>query len=235
MQVSQKIIQELAVTAELCGAEMSAPAAQVMCAELSVYPERAVLGALSRLRREHQGRFTLAAIITRLDDGRPGAEEAWAMFPKDESASAAVTTEMQEAMSSAWSLIEDGDRIAARMAFREAYDRIVSQNRSERIPVEWQMSLGHDRNGREPALIEAARKGQIAADRAMKMLPIELHERFCEAIGRTDLLLAHEKGVSPEGVKRVQKIISDITSTSSPLSREENAARMAKMREELGI
>jgi hypothetical protein len=233
--LSQKIIQELAVTAELCGADMSEAAARVMCAELAVYSEREVLGALSRLRREHQGRFTLAAIITRLDDGRPGAEEAWAVFPKDESSSAAVTTEMQEAMSAAWSLIEDGDRIGARMAFKESYERIVSKNRAERIPVNWQMSLGHDKNGREPALIEAARKGLIDPDRAMKMLPIEFHERFCDAIGRPELLLSHERGVSPEGVKRVKQIIGQVIEFPGALSREESADRMAKLRRETGL
>lgn len=235
MSVSTRIIQELAVTAELCGTQMSEAAARVMCAELAVYPEHVVLGALSRLRREHQGRLTLAAIITRLDDGRPGVEEAWATFPKNESGSAAVTTEMQEAMGAAWTLIEDGDRIGARMAFKEAYERIVSTNRAQAISVEWHMSLGHDRNAREPALIEAAIKGRIAPDRAMRMLPIESHERFCEAVGKPELLLSHERGASPEGITRVRQTIGQVLQFPGPLSLKENAERMAKMRQELGL
>jgi len=102
MSVPNRVIQELAGTAELCGTELSQAATQIMCAELEGYPEPMVLGALSRLRREHQGRFTLAAIISRMDDGRPGVEEAWAMFPKDESSTVAMTEEMREAMGAAW-------------------------------------------------------------------------------------------------------------------------------------
>jgi len=212
MSVSKKIIENLAVTAELCGTELSDAAAQIMCADLFQYPESAVLGALAKLRREHQGRLTLAAIITRLDDGRPGVEEAWAIYPKDEADSAAVTTEMQMAMSSAYSLIEDGDRIAARMAFKESYERIVSQNRADRIPVRWEVSLGHEKAGREAALISAARKGLVGADHAMKLLPSELHERFCESIGKPELLLENQKGVSPEGIRRVRQALAGISS-----------------------
>lgn len=210
MTVSNRVIQELAVTAELCGTEMSDAAARVMCAELAVYPESAVLGALSKLRREHQGRFTLAAIISRLDDGRPGVEEAWAIYPKEESESAAVTTEMQLAMHSAYQLIQDGDRIAARMAFKECYERIVSKNRAERIPVVWQMTLGFDKSGREAALIDATVRGLIGADHAMSLLPHEFRERFAESVGQPGLLLAHEKGVDPEGLKRVKGIIAGL-------------------------
>ena len=208
MSVSNRIIQELAVTAELCGTEMSAAAAQVICAELECYPEDAVLGALSMLRREHQGRLTLASIISRLDDGRPGAEEAWALFPKNEMDSAAMTLEMQEAIAVASPLLEDGDNIAARMAFKETYERMVSKSRADRVPVRWSVSLGFDKQGREPAISEAVRKQRITIDHAIKLLPFESHERFYESIGRNDLLLAHQGEVNQQGIKRVNQIIS---------------------------
>ena len=235
MSVSNRILQDLAVTAELCGTEMSQAAAQVMCAELSAYPETSVLAALSRLRREHQGRLTLAAIISRLDDGRPGAEEAWAMFPKDEASSAVVTTEMQIAMHSAWPLIQDGDRVAGRMAFKEAYERIVSQNRTNRVPVQWQPTLGHDKNGREIALVDATRRGLIAPQRAMSMLPVEIHERFCESVGKPELLLSHEKGVSPEGLKRISEIVDEVSQSARVEKPELARAALSELKKVVGL
>jgi hypothetical protein len=217
MSVSNRIIQELAVTAELCGTEMSAAAAQVMCAELEGYPEDSVLGALCRLRREHQGRLTLASIISRLDDGRPGAEEAWALFPKNEMESSPMTLEMQEAIAVASPLLEAGDSIAARMAFKETYERTVSKARADRVPVRWIVSLGFDKQGREPAISDAVRKQRITIDHAIKLLPVESHERFYESIGRNDLLLAHQSEINPQGIKRVNQIINGVLSAPEPV------------------
>ena len=79
-----ELLQALAVTAELTGTELSEPAARVMANDLAAYPVQQVLGALTRCRRELKGRLTVAAILERLDDGRPGPNEAWAMIPQDE-------------------------------------------------------------------------------------------------------------------------------------------------------
>ena len=84
MKPSSKLNEAIAVTAELTGTVLSKVAAQVMAEDLARYPEAQVMGALTRCRRELKGRLTIADVISRLDDGRPGVEEAWAMLPKDE-------------------------------------------------------------------------------------------------------------------------------------------------------
>lgn len=161
------ILEDLAVTAEVCGAAFSDAAAKVVVAELEGYEPAAVHGALARCRREVQGRLTLAAIIERLDDGRPGAEEAWAMLPKDEGASAVISSDMRCAMEPALELLAQGDPIAARMAFVEVYRRRVSIARADRERVTWHVSMGHDAAGRAPVLIDAMRRKRISREQAL--------------------------------------------------------------------
>lgn len=73
------------------------------------------------------------------------------MIPKNEADSAALTAEAREAMFIALPLITIGDLVQARMAFLESYRRLVSQARAARENVTWQLTLGHDKLGRESA------------------------------------------------------------------------------------
>jgi hypothetical protein len=142
------ILDALAVACELTGTELTPAAIRAMLTDLSGYAPDQVLAALARCRRELKGRLTLAAIIDRLDDGRPGPQEAWAMIPTDEQDSVVWTDEMAEAYGLAAPLLADGDRIAARMAFLEAYQAAVHRARAERRPPRWFPSLGMDPRGR---------------------------------------------------------------------------------------
>ncbi|MES2488531.1 MAG: hypothetical protein V4607_01980 [Pseudomonadota bacterium] len=162
MALSRRVIEALAVTAEICGGEISDAAAKVMLMDLSAYPEQAVLAALQRLRREHSGRLVLAAIIARIDDGRPGVEVAWAMVPRTEYDTAVLTQEALIALSQAQPLLNRGDEIGARMAFKEAYNSAMVKARAEQKPVQWQVSLGFDAPGRPGPLAEAVRYGRIS-------------------------------------------------------------------------
>jgi hypothetical protein len=166
-----ELIQALAATAELCGTNLSEAAAKLMLSDLVEYDERAVLQALSKCRRELKGRLTLAEIVSRIDDGRPGAEEAWAVLPFDEATSVVWTKEMSDAFWVAQPLIDAGEKIPARMAFKEAYLRLVAEAREHREPVKWTVSLGHDQAGRQPILAAAVEKGRIAASHARKLIP----------------------------------------------------------------
>jgi hypothetical protein len=166
-----ELIQALAATAELCGTNLSEAAAKLMLSDLVDYDELAVLNALSKCRRELKGRLTLAEIVSRIDDGRPGAEEAWAVLPFDESTSVVWTAEMSDAFWIAQPLIDAGEKIAARMAFKEAYLRLVADAREHRVPVTWTVSLGHDKAGRQPILAAAVEKGRIPASHARKLIP----------------------------------------------------------------
>lgn len=167
---SESLVKLVIATAEVMGAELSLDGARLMCEDLSRYPEPLVAAALSRCRKELRGRFTLAEVIARIDDGRPGPEEAWGMYPKGERETAVVTGEMQEAMRHAWPLVQEGDLVAGRMAFREAYQRIVAEARDRGVPVRWEPTLGHDRGGREAPLLEAVALGRLAAHQVVGLL-----------------------------------------------------------------
>lgn len=164
------ILEALAVTAEVCGTEISKGAALVMEADLSAYPEDAVLHALTRVRREHKGRLSLAAILERLPDERPGAEEAWGMLPKDERDTAVLTEEINRAAGIAGAVYLDGDKVGARMAFREAYTKIVADNKAMGIPVKWVVSLGWDKDSRVEPIADAVKMGRITAQEAFRHL-----------------------------------------------------------------
>lgn len=171
MELSKKLLEAIAVTAELTGTELSKVAGKVMAEDLARFNECQVLGALTRCRRELKGRLTLADVIARLDDGRPGVEEAWAMIPKSERDTVVWTDEMARAMGVAHSLLSNGDSIGARMAFKEAYQRELTQARDNGIPVNWVPSLGYDQHGREGPIRDAVERGRIAPDRAVMFLP----------------------------------------------------------------
>jgi hypothetical protein len=164
--MSNELVKELIVTAEVSGTDLSEAAATMIVSELESYERSQVMGALRKCRRELKGRLTLAAIIERLDDGRPGAEEAWSMIPKNEDTSVVWSDEMALAFGIAGSLIADGDMIAARMAFKESYTRMVADARDARKPVNWTPSLGHDPRGRAGALLLAVEKGRLTMSQA---------------------------------------------------------------------
>jgi hypothetical protein len=165
------LLEALAVTAELTGTEVTEAAARVMSTDLAAYPLPQVLAALTRCRRELKGRLTIAAVIERLDDGRPGPEEAWSMIPMDETGSVVWTEEMSEAYGVGHRLIGHGDHVGARMAFKEAYNALVAKARAEQRPVRWMPSLGHDPAQRAAALAEAVRKGRLSESHAANLLP----------------------------------------------------------------
>lgn len=165
-----ELIKALLVTSEIYGKEFSETAATVLAQDLSEYSTSLVIKALSKCRRELRTFPTLADIISRIDDSRPGAEEAWAMLPKDERSSVVWTDEMAEAFGVARGLIEE-DPIAARLAFKELYQKLVAEARFEKRPPRWSPSLGTDRHGQAAALNEALAKGRLSHAHVSELLP----------------------------------------------------------------
>lgn len=190
---SVALIQAVAVTAELCGRTFSEPAARVFVDDLGAYPEPAVMAALRRCRREVRGVLTVQDVVSRLEDGRPGAEEAWALLPKSEAESVVWSTEMAEALRLAQPLLDDGDRVGARMAFKEAYARLVAAARDAGVPVRWTASLGHEPRGRAAAVLQAVELGRLPAAHAQQYLPApELHPSITKALGGAVQRLTHD-------------------------------------------
>lgn len=171
MGLTDALLDAIGVTAELTGTQLSKQAIRVLAGDLARYPEAQVLGALSRCRRELKGRLTIADVLTRLEDGRPGPEEAWALMPMDESQSVVWTAEMATAYGVAYPLIRDGETVAARMAFLESYRKELTKARDESRVVRWTPSLGHDPLGRQAVLQQAVALGRLSQDHVAGLLP----------------------------------------------------------------
>ena len=168
---SAELVKAVAVTAELCGRVFSPEAAAVFVSDLSPYPEAQVLAALVRCRKEVRNVLTLVDVISRLDDGRPGPEEAWAMLPMTELQTAVWTVEMSQAFGVVVGMIDAGEVVPARMAFKETYQRMVAQARDRGVPVHWLVSLGHDAAGREGVVTAAVEAGRLSLEYARDVCP----------------------------------------------------------------
>lgn len=173
--MNPNILKAVAVTAELTGAELSEAALRVMAGDLGAYPEAAVIRALDRCRKELKSRLTLAAVLERIEeqDGRPGADEAWAIAlgALDEAETVVWTDEMAEAFAVARPVLEARDKVGARVAFRDAYERLVREGREAGKGCKWVASVGHDAARREAALIQAVQRGRVAAESVSHLLP----------------------------------------------------------------
>jgi hypothetical protein len=167
----EKLIEIVKATGEIYGRTVSLAAALMFLADLEAYEPASIRLALSRCRKELRTFPTVADVISRIEDGHPGVEEAWSMIPKDEDGSVVWSEQMAEAYGAARGLLDEGDAIAARMAFKEVYSRLVAEARhAARLP-RWSPSFGHNPSGREAALSEAVSKKRLSAVEAHRMLP----------------------------------------------------------------
>lgn len=164
-----ELIKALIVTAEVLGHPLPKMAIEPMASELMHYESKAVGQALRRCQRELQGRLTLAAILERLPAGHPGIEEAWSMCPRSEADTVVWTDEMSEAFAAAQPLLAAGDGIAARMAFKETYGRLLGEARAAHTPARWNASLGHDVGARQGVLRRAVERGLLKSEHVERL------------------------------------------------------------------
>ncbi len=106
-------------------------------------------------------------------DGRPGAEEAWAiaLTSRDESQTVVWTQEIAEAFAACRPVLEASNAISARMSFVEAYTRLVAAARTNGVPAQWSASLGWDLQLRGAVLKKAASAGLLPAPVVAGLLP----------------------------------------------------------------
>lgn len=168
--MDNEVVRVLKATAEIYGKNLSEAAAVMFLVDLQEYSPRQITEALSRCRKELTTFPTIAQVIGRIPDGRPGVEEAWAMLPKSEDDSVVWTEEMAEAYGSVAQLLAS-DPVAARMAFKEIYPKLIQTARDEKQSVRWVASLGHDPSHREAVLKEAVRKNRLTQAHANSLLP----------------------------------------------------------------
>lgn len=170
------IVKAITVTAELTGAAMSGAAVAVMAKDLAAqHSEEAILKALTRCRRELSRPLTAGAVFERLEqsDGRPTSDEAWAIAldARDEALTVVWNDEICEAFALARPVLEAGDKIGARMAFRDAYERVIRNRREAGKTPAWSASLGWDSSQRTSALMKAESIGLLSSTVVAALLP----------------------------------------------------------------
>lgn len=138
----------------------------VWCEELRDLDFDATQRACREWARSNSKPPTIADIRNAVlpDTGHPGPEEAWALVPKTEEVSAVVTQQILSAMGVAIPMYVDGDKVGARMAFKEAYGKLLATVKG---PPEWTLTRGTDKSGREASLVEAVHQGRLTATRAL--------------------------------------------------------------------
>jgi len=139
--------------------------------------------------------------IERRMSQRLSADEAWLLIPRDESETVVWTDEIAQAASI---VVGEQDRVAARMAFKASYDRIVEQNKIRGVRPKWVVSYGWDKTTTEQAIHDALKLGRITEeDIDPLMLP-------APSIGMIGLLENHSK-VDPvaalDNCKRLKQIL----------------------------
>lgn len=199
---------------------------------LAQYPLPAVRKALvAHCMDKERGRFTPkpADIISQIEgggssDGRPGPEEAWAIAitSRDESETVVWTPEIAEAFVICRPVMDMGDDVGARMAFKDAYNRLVSEARSSGIPARWNASIGWDIDKRTAKLTKAVTAGLLQAPQVAALLPAPVGEPVQDEKARAQLAKIKEMMASMQVEKsRESELHSE---------RERNATQKIKAR-----
>jgi hypothetical protein len=162
--------------------------------------------------------------ILRIMDGRPEPQEAWSIVARslsDESVTIVWTTEMALAFGVALGLSDD--KVAARMAFLEAYKLEVSKARASGSAVKWEMSIGTDRYGRDGPLLEAVSKGRLPAAAVEPHLIGESAPQDLKRIANVrkvgNLLAGFVPRIDEKAPRSDSKAIANRTPSTSPQNR----------------
>lgn len=162
----------LLLMAEYHKEDISPARLAMFCEDLKTYEIEAVRKAWVVYRRDPKNKFmpTPAQIVENFQDGRPTAQEAWALIPKDESGSVVWSEEMRLAFGDSHQLIRSNPN-GAFFVFRDSYDRRVRAARNSNQPPRWSPTFGDSKSGRASALKEAVDRGRIPISQAKNLLP----------------------------------------------------------------
>jgi hypothetical protein len=143
---------------------------------LDPYPIEGIARALAQHVAECRFAPVPADVTSRLPrqtDDRPDANEAWAISlrSRDERDTVVWTQECAEAFSVCLPVLEGGDEVGARMAFKSAYERIVERERAAGRQAQWMKSLGFDADRRDAVLAEGIRAGRLQLEDVRAVAP----------------------------------------------------------------
>lgn len=186
------------------GDKWEAAHAGFYAATLKAWPDEIARAVVNRCADTLTFRPSRAELLATLQasDGRPGPEEAWAMIPKTDGATVVWTDEMCYASAASQPLLDDGDKVAARMAFKERYEQLVAEARAAGTPVKWSVSLGFDKSGREAPIRDAMSKGRLTAKQAETYIPLEAPREAVRLLeGCADMTKISDL-VGPKGLRK---------------------------------
>ena len=176
---------ELVATAEATGQTISENTAALMAADLASFPQAQLRVALSRTRKECTGKLTLKLILDQLDaaQGRLSGNEAWALalLAREERDTVVWTDEVAQAWAVAAPMASGRDLVGARMAFKDAYERITQHARDTQKRPEPQIAVGWDNAQRIAVVTEAHNDGRIPLALALRVV----HENEVALAGKT--------------------------------------------------
>lgn len=160
--------------------------------QLEQFPMRVVALAFSAYREEND---TFAPVPNSIYkrclamDGRPGAEEAWAIALRstDEANTVVWTQEIAKAFAICRPVLDSSGAISARKPFLEAYGRLLLEARAVRRPAEWIVSLGCDKHHQKTAIEAAVLAGQLPAPTAVALLEGPATDHVPDEAGRAQL------------------------------------------------
>lgn len=141
----------------------------------------------------------------RLLDGRPDENEAWAVAitSTDERETVVWTQEMAAAFALARPLMESGDEIGARMAFKDAYKRLVEVARATNKATCWTVAAGWDSKRRDLAVQNAVNAGLLAGPQPHLALPNE----------------SGQSPAKPEGLRKLLEVMKQLEGPEEKLAR----------------
>ena len=174
-----KLIDEAYDLISVGAKSLSAAARAMFFRAVAKYPIDVFRAALHAHILSKEGKFVPqpSHIIDQIEqmvgkDGRPGAEEAWAvaLTGRDEEATVIWTQETAAALAICRPVLESSGAISARKAFLEAYTRLVAEARAARRPPEWIASIGWDKTRQATAIKAAINTGLLPAPVAAGLL-----------------------------------------------------------------
>lgn len=161
-----------------------------------------------------RGRFfpKSADIFAVVRDNQLDVDEAWSIgfAGRSEEETVCTTSEILQAMDAARPILDAGDEVGARMAFRAVYKRIVGRS----VP-QWFMSVGSDQERRHVAAQAALDAGRISASLAKTYLPAPKSEGIPAAIaagllsGKVSRHPSTSDAVARREIAKMRGLISD--------------------------
>lgn len=110
--------------------------------------------------------------------GHPEPEEAWNRAPKSDTEAGYLTDEISRALGSAEGSLNQGNYIAARLAFIESYKKILAEVKAQQKPAKfWYQGASicsHEQRllTKEQKTIEAAELGWLTPERTLNVLEL---------------------------------------------------------------